>query len=175
MQTNTYYVCRCAQGTGNFFLGSSYLLLLFQLHTVSAEFPTVPKIFGLLASGVFTSRLDRSQPLFYFVPQEKGLIWRSPWEWKNMRDSIFHPENRNIWPEIGQNRWWHMLRSSLVATAAAYAHVKINRMPTSIIAILGLKTSQGGNLHEGNVILPFAFPTYPPQPIPPLPPHSCHI
>ena len=55
----------------------------------------------------------------------------------------------------------------MVATEAAYAHVKINRMPTSIIAILGLKTSQGGNLHEGNVILPFAFPTYPPYSSPP--------
>ena len=77
----------------------------------------------------------RSWSLFYFVPQEKRLTRRSPWEWKNMRDSILH--------------------------------VEINRMPTSIIAILGLKTSQGGNLHEGNVILPFAFPTYPPHSSPP--------
>ena len=28
--------------------------------------------------------LDRSQPLFYFVPQEKGLIWRPLWGRKNM-------------------------------------------------------------------------------------------
>ena len=28
--------------------------------------------------------LDRSQSLFYFVPQEKGLIWG----WKNMGESI---------------------------------------------------------------------------------------
>ena len=34
-------------------------------------------------------RLNRSQPLFYFVPQEKGLIRRPPWRWKNMGDLIF--------------------------------------------------------------------------------------
>ena len=45
-----------------------------------------------------------SQFLFYFVPQEKRLTRRSPWEWKNMRDYVFHPENMNIWPEIGKNR-----------------------------------------------------------------------
>ena len=32
--------------------------------------------------------LDRSQSLFYFVPQEKGLIWRPLCGWKNMRESI---------------------------------------------------------------------------------------
>ena len=44
------------------------------------------------------------QSLFYFVPQEKRLTRRSPWEWKNMRAYVFHPENMNIWPEIGKNR-----------------------------------------------------------------------
>ena len=34
--------------------------------------------------------LDRSQSLFYFVPQEKGLIRRPCWGWKNMGESIFH-------------------------------------------------------------------------------------
>ena len=32
---------------------------------------------------------SHSESLFYFVPQEKRLTQR---EWKNMRDSIFHPE-----------------------------------------------------------------------------------
>ena len=36
------------------------------------------------------SRLDRSQSLFYFVPQEKRLIRRPCWGWKNMGESIFH-------------------------------------------------------------------------------------
>ena len=35
-------------------------------------------------------QLDRSQSLFYFVPQEKGLMWRPPWGWKNMGESILH-------------------------------------------------------------------------------------
>ena len=60
-----------------------------------------------------------------------------------------------------------MQKKRIYAVKNAYVHMKINRMPTSIIAILGLKTSQGGNPHEGNVILPFAFPTYPPYSSPP--------
>ena len=66
--------------------------------------------------------LDRSQSLFYFVPQEKRLRWRAPWAWKNMGDSIFHPENVNIWPETGQNWGWHMLRSSLVFSDFNFMH-----------------------------------------------------
>ena len=67
-------------------------------------------------------QLDRSQSLFYFVPQEKRLTWRPPWAWKNMGDSVFHPENMNIWPKTGQNRWWHMLRSSLVFSHFDFMH-----------------------------------------------------
>ena len=66
--------------------------------------------------------LDRSQSLFYFVPQEKRLRWRAPWAWKNMGDLIFHPENLNIWPTTGQNWWWYMLRSSLVFTCFNFIH-----------------------------------------------------
>ena len=32
---------------------------------------------------------SHSESLFYFVPQEKRLTRRSPWEWKNMRDYFF--------------------------------------------------------------------------------------
>ena len=49
--------------------------------------------------------------LFYFVPQEKGLIWRPPWGWKNMGESILHWKNRpndtKKWPKVGG----HMPRS----------------------------------------------------------------
>ena len=38
-------------------------------------------------------QLDRSQSLFYFVPQEKRLIWRPCWGWKNMGESFFHQKN----------------------------------------------------------------------------------
>ena len=37
--------------------------------------------------------VDRSQSLFYFVPQEKRLIWRPCWGWKNMGESFFHRKN----------------------------------------------------------------------------------
>ena len=64
------------------------------------------------------------QSLFYFVPQEKGLTWRRDplWTWKYVGDSIFHPENGNIWSKTGQNRWWHMLRSSLVFSDFNFMH-----------------------------------------------------
>ena len=52
-------------------------------------------------------RVDRSQSLFDFVPQEKGLIWRPPWGWKNMGESIFHwenwPNDTKKWPKVGAN------------------------------------------------------------------------
>ena len=32
----------------------------------------------------------------YFVPQEQGLTWQAHWAWKNMGNSIVHPENTNI-------------------------------------------------------------------------------
>ena len=49
--------------------------------------------------------LDRSQPLFYFAPQEKGLIRRPPWTWKNIKESIFHLVTNQILSKIPQNVW----------------------------------------------------------------------
>ena len=51
--------------------------------------------------------------LFYFVPQEKGLIWRPPWGWKNMRESILHWEDGPPWGKMHPNRWGHMPGSHL--------------------------------------------------------------
>ena len=42
---------------------------------------------------LFYQGVDRSQSLFYFVPQEKRLIWRPCWGWKNMGESFFHQKN----------------------------------------------------------------------------------
>ena len=47
-------------------------------------------------------QLDRSQSLFYFVPQEKRLRWRPQRTWKK-GESIFHPENMNILPKTGKS------------------------------------------------------------------------
>ena len=44
--------------------------------------------------------LDRSQSLFDFVPQEKGLIWRPLWGRKNMGESIFHWEDGPPWGKM---------------------------------------------------------------------------
>ena len=49
--------------------------------------------------------------LFYFVPQEKGLIWRPPWGWKNMRESILHWEDGPPWGKMHPNWCSHMPRS----------------------------------------------------------------
>ena len=38
-----------------------------------------------------------------------------PWALKNMGDLVFHPEYIIIRQKIGQNPWWHMLRSTLVS------------------------------------------------------------
>ena len=47
-----------------------------------------------------TKILDCSRPLFYFVPQEKGLIRQPPsWAWKIMGESIFDPVTNQIWPK----------------------------------------------------------------------------
>ena len=68
--------------------------------------------------------IDTSQTLFYFVPQEKGLIRRPPsWAWKIMGESIFDPVTNQIWPKypkidgytcsgrrwtiLGQDSSWH--------------------------------------------------------------------
>ena len=58
----------------------------------------------------FGFSLDRSQSLFYFVPQEKGLIWRPCWGWKNMGESNFHCENGPPQTKMHSNGWKHMLR-----------------------------------------------------------------
>ena len=73
-----------------------------------------PKMLGRTGSPIMTEctaamvscchLIDRSQSLFYFVPQEKRVTRRPPWTWKNVGESIFHPENMNIWPKTGQNR-----------------------------------------------------------------------
>ena len=54
--------------------------------------------------------LDRSQSLFYFVPQEKGLIWRPCWGWKNMGESNFHYKNGPPQTKMHSNVWEHMPR-----------------------------------------------------------------
>ena len=55
--------------------------------------------------------LDRSQPLFYFVPQEKGLIWRPLWGRKNMGESIFHWEDGPPWGKMHPNWCSNMPRN----------------------------------------------------------------
>ena len=57
------------------------------------------------------SAVDRSQPLFYFVPQEKGLIWRPLWGRKNMGESIFHWEDGPPWSKTHPNWCSHMPRT----------------------------------------------------------------
>ena len=52
--------------------------------------------------------VDRSQSLFYFVPQEKRLIRRPPWGWKNMGESIFHQEIGSPQTRKRPNRYKHM-------------------------------------------------------------------
>ena len=54
--------------------------------------------------------LDRSQSLFYFVPQEKRLIRRPPWGWKNMGESIFDWEDGPTRTKMHPNGWGHMSR-----------------------------------------------------------------
>ena len=56
------------------------------------------------------STVDRSQSLFYFVPQEKGLIWRPCWGWKSMGESNFHCENGPPQTKMHSNVWEHMPR-----------------------------------------------------------------
>ena len=80
----------------------------------------------------FTWFLDRSQSLFYFIPQEKRLTQRPPWTWKNMGDSIFPPENVNIWPETGQNRVWPFQISisyAIEVRGASFPHQVIAQIP----------------------------------------------
>ena len=60
------------------------------------------------------------------------LIVQPAWLWysqsrvalgmEKYRRFDFHPENVNIWPTTGQNRWWYMLRSSLVFTCFNFIH-----------------------------------------------------
>ena len=40
--------------------------------------------------------LDRSQSVFYFVPQENRLIRRPLWAWKNLGESIFHWQDGSL-------------------------------------------------------------------------------
>ena len=40
--------------------------------------------------------LDRSQSLFDFVPQEKGLIWRPLWGWKKYERINFFTEKMDL-------------------------------------------------------------------------------
>ena len=68
------------------------------------------------------SHVDRSQPRFYFVPQEKGLIRRTLWAWKSMGKSIFHSVTNQILAKIPQNRWVHMPRSRLNLSDLFYVH-----------------------------------------------------
>ena len=49
-------------------------------------------LFAKFMGGPFLFSLGRSQPLFYFIPLEMGLIRRPPWGWKNLGDSIFQSE-----------------------------------------------------------------------------------
>ena len=42
------------------------------------------------------ARLDRSQSVFYFVPQENRLIRRPLWAWKNLGESIFHWQDGSL-------------------------------------------------------------------------------
>ena len=61
------------------------------------------KFFALGTINNVNSKIDRSQPLFYFVPQEKGLIWRPLWGRKNMGESIFHWEDGPPWGKMHPN------------------------------------------------------------------------
>ena len=65
---------------------------------------------------------SHSESLFYFVPQEKRLTRRSPWEWKNMRDYVFSP-----WKHEYLARNW---QKSMVA----HAEVELGRNHSRICA-----------------------------------------
>ena len=89
----------------------SILLQLFfatQCYTSGSEIWDLHAKLGLFWDQIWTlvpfgTKLDRSQSLFYFVPQEKGLIWRPPWGWKNMRESTFHWEDGPPWGKMHPN------------------------------------------------------------------------
>ena len=66
--------------------------------------------------------LDRSQSLFYFVPQEKGLIWRPCWGWKNMGESNFHYKNGPPQTKMHSNVWEHMPRVQEHLTELIFVH-----------------------------------------------------
>ena len=69
----------------------------------------IGKVKELFASpSLMGTHLDRSQSLFYFVPQEKGLIWRPPWGWKNMGESILHWEDGSPLTRKRPNGYKHM-------------------------------------------------------------------
>ena len=57
---------------------------------ISWEFPM-----NLRYSPIET-QVDRSQSVFYFVPQENRLIRRPLWAWKNLGESIFHWQDGSL-------------------------------------------------------------------------------
>ena len=107
-----------------------FSLFRFQFHALlrSGE-PLFPRwLLKLLAKVFFTKKKT------YFYP--KKVFWftfivkffranltcdthsqnsNPPWAMKNMGDLVFHPEYIIIRQKIGQNPWWHMLRSTLVS------------------------------------------------------------
>ena len=75
--------------------------------------------------------LDRSQSLFDFVPQEKGLIWRPLWGRKNMGKSIFHWEDGPPWGKMHPNWCSNMPRIKLNLSEFFYVHFSGRRSPFS--------------------------------------------
>ena len=59
------------------------------------------------------------QPAWLWYSQSRVA---TPLGMEKYRRFDFQPENVNIWPTTGQNRWWYMLRSSLVFTCFNFCH-----------------------------------------------------
>ena len=77
---------------------------------------------GQLLSNREVHGVDCSQSLFYFVPQEKGLIRRPCWGWKNMGELDLHYKN---WPPRTKrhwNGWGHMPRVQEQLTELIFVH-----------------------------------------------------
>ena len=68
------------------------------------------------------SRLDRSQSLFYFVPQEKRLIRRPCWGWKNMGELNLHQEDGPPQGKMHLNGYQHMPGFQEHSTDSIFIH-----------------------------------------------------
>ena len=61
-----------------------------------------------MCSCCFGCKIDRSQSVFYFVPQENRLIRRPLWTWKNLGETNFHWQDGPLRAKKRPNRWGNM-------------------------------------------------------------------